>query len=48
MDVRNGTSFYGEDVLAIPNKGMNEIIFIRINNIVTSISYNINIDKKRI
>ena len=26
MDVRNGTSFYGEDVLAIPNKGMNEII----------------------
>lgn len=26
MDVRNGTSFYAEDVLAIPNKGMNEII----------------------
>lgn len=26
MGVRNGTSFYAEDVLAIPNKGMNEII----------------------
>lgn len=26
MDVRNGTSFYGEDVLTIPNKGMNEIL----------------------
>lgn len=26
MNVRNGTSVYGEDVLAISNKGMNEII----------------------
>ncbi len=26
MDVRNGTSIYAEDVLTIPNKGMNEIL----------------------